>query len=236
MNICNVIKNADNEPERRDGTTTVNESEGEVSSKAKNLDGIAAACAVNEPDETKDATTTDGRREMSKCARLPKENLVNRPQEKKCLGPGKRQRPVLRDLEEGGGELKPIAWNQEITLEKLFDGLRSKPYRRHANMDEDQRKAYNATLRKRYHRLRKLYARMTARNLQYASSDSSNCVIMKPESERYQRLSPQELEARRRRRQELANVLRQKAAAQMVSVASVECIATRRKNSISLRC
>ena len=226
MIFGNINNNAGNEPERRDATNTVTESEGGGSSEAKNRVGIAAVGVANDAEETEGAT--DGRREESNCARLPKENLVNRPQEKK--------KKVPRDRDEGGGELKSIALSNGINLEKLFDGLRSKPYRRHAKMDEYQRKAYNATLRKRYHRLRRLHARMVARNLQHASSDCSNSIVMKPDNDRYQNLSPQEIEARRRRRQELANALRQKAAAQMVSVASLQCVATRLTTSISLRC
>ena len=227
--------NADGEPDRRDDTKIVTESE-DSSAAGTNREGIpVAAVCVRErarrepvPEDLRDTI------DASTFTSSQQENLGQCPREKEMSMP---RDIALRDLPGGAGKRKPLACRNEIVLEKVFDGLRSRPYRLKTNLDKDERKVCNSKLRKRYHRFRKLHARMVARNSRYRPPEGSNRSEIKQSQKGHSlRLSAQELKARRRRRQELANALQQKAVAHQASFSSLECMASRRSHSIVSPC
>lgn len=105
---------------------------------------------------------------------------------------------------------------------------RMKDRERYSNMNAEQRKAYNARRREQYHRQseasrqrRRERERSRYHELSVEAAKERNARRAKLERERYQRLSPAELEARNRRRRERAAALRrQNSAAAKVSEAS----------------
>lgn len=219
--------NIDREVDRRDDINLVTESE-----DSHTGDSHDYATAAPAAEDAREAGNTDTFRDPIAC--LEKENLASRLQEKVTTS-----RDLVARRQDGGqGKLRTLACSNVKSLRRVFDGLRSRPYTIHINLDKKERKAYNSTLRKRYHRFRILYARMIARKQvnKYAPPESFRSVDFKTDSARHQRLSPQEQQARRRRRQELANALQQKTAAHMASLASLECVATRRSDSMITLC
>eukprot|EP00522_Entomoneis_paludosa_P012366 CAMPEP_0172455414 /NCGR_PEP_ID=MMETSP1065-20121228/12056_1 /TAXON_ID=265537 /ORGANISM="Amphiprora paludosa, Strain CCMP125" /LENGTH=408 /DNA_ID=CAMNT_0013207875 /DNA_START=97 /DNA_END=1323 /DNA_ORIENTATION=- len=101
--------------------------------------------------------------------------------------------------------------------EEQLAARRLKDRQRYANMSLDQRQVYNSKRREQYHRQSELsrQRRRERERTRYHALESDqaqhrNSQRAKLERERYQRLSPAELEAKNRKRRERAAVLRQK--------------------------
>lgn len=115
---------------------------------------------------------------------------------------------------------KFVKSSQQRMLEQVCESIRSKPHMRSQLTNEEERRAYNARLRKQYHRLHMLSTDgvQDAKRARYyhsllAASESTDGRLVRrarrKSAAKDQRLSPGEQETRHQRRRRLSNALKQ---------------------------
>lgn len=129
----------------------------------------------------------------------------------------KRYREKAVDEDTKDGSASSAAKKKPQTHEELLAARRMKDRQRYANMTPDQRRSYNSKRREQYHRQSEIsrQKRRERERLRYHALESDdaktrNARRAKLERERYQKLTPQELEIKNRKRRERAALARQK--------------------------
>ena len=141
-----------------------------------------------------------------------------------------REAKVAEAMQDGGADLmgQPLG-KKSHSHEAQLAARRLKDRQRYASMTPEQRQAYNAKRREQYHRQsensrvkRRERERARYHSLTQPAAKERNARRARLERERYQRLSPEELEAKNRKRRERAALARQKknAAAAAASTAA----------------